>query len=87
MLHCIYCSIILPFFSYGILAWGNTHTLYLERLLKLQKRAVRNITLSDFRDHSAPLFKDLKLIRVTDIYVLNLGIFMYKHFMDILPKT
>ena len=59
---------------------------YLERLLKLQKRAVRNITLSDFRDHSAPLFKDLKLLRVTDIYLLNLGIFMYKHSMGILPK-
>ena len=68
ILKCIYCSIILPFFSYGILAWGNTHTIYLERLLKLQKRAVRNITLSDFRDHSAPLFKDLKFLRVNDIY-------------------
>ena len=76
----------MPFLSYGILAWGNTHTIYLERLLKLQKRAVRNITLSDFRDHSAPLFKDLKFLRVNDIYLLNLGIFMYKHSMGILPK-
>ena len=86
ILKCIYCSIISPFLSYGILAWGNTHTIYLKRLLKLQKRAVRNITLSDFRDHSAPLFKDLKFLRVTDIYLLNLGIFMYKHSMGILPK-
>ena len=37
ILRCIYCSIILPFLSYGILAWGNTHTIYLKRLLKLQK--------------------------------------------------
>ena len=37
ILHCIYCSIILPFLSYGILVWGNTHTIYLERLHKLQK--------------------------------------------------
>ena len=61
ILHCIYCSIILPFLSYGILAWGNTHIIYLERLHKLQKRALRNITLSDFRDRSGPLFKDLKI--------------------------
>ena len=33
LLLCICCSIILPFLFYGILAWGNTHTIYLERLL------------------------------------------------------
>ena len=87
ILRCIYCSIILPFLSYGILAWGNTHNIYLDKLLKLQKKAVRNITNSSFRSHSTPLFKGLKLLRICDIYLLNLGKFMYRHYVGSLPNS
>ena len=76
----------MPYLSYGILAWVNTHKIYLDKLLKLQKRAVRNISKSEFRLHTAPLFKDLNLLRMYDMYKYYLCIFMFKHSFNQLPS-
>ena len=38
---------------------GNKNTQYTNRIYCLQKRAVRVITNSDYRAHSAPLFSKL----------------------------
>ena len=37
ILHTLYCTLILPYLSYGILIWGNTYKSYLDKLVKLQK--------------------------------------------------
>ena len=37
----LYRSLILPYISYGICAWGHTAETHLHRLLVLQKRALR----------------------------------------------
>ena len=37
ILHALYCTLILSYLSYGILIWGNTCKLYLDKLVKLQK--------------------------------------------------
>jgi hypothetical protein len=86
ILLCIYCSLVQSYLTYGILAWGNTHNIYLDNLLKLQKRAVRYITMSHFRAHSSPLFKELKLLTIYDLYKLHLSIFMFKYSLDQLPS-
>jgi hypothetical protein len=86
ILHCIYCSLVQSYLTYGILAWGNSHNIYLDNLLKLQKRAVRYITMSHYRAHSNPLFKELKLLNIYDLYKFYLGIFMFKYSLDDLPR-
>ncbi len=83
----IYNSLIQPYISYGILTWGNTHNIYLDKIYKLQKRAVRNITKSDFKAHSNPLFKELGLLTVRDIYKVSVSTFMLKHQMNLLPPV
>ena len=40
ILHTLYCTLILPYLSYGILIWGNTCKSYLDKLVKLQKWAI-----------------------------------------------
>ena len=45
------------------------------------------ITNSDYRSHSAPLFKKCNLLNVYDMFELELCSFMYKHFTDQLPKV
>ena len=37
----LYCSLILPYMSYGICAWGHAAEMHLHKLLVLQKRALR----------------------------------------------
>ena len=56
ILYTLYCTLILPYINYGILIWGNTCKMYLDKLLKLQKWALRTISNSHYRSHSTPLF-------------------------------
>ena len=80
----LYNSFVLPYLNYSILTWGSP-TPKCKRLLTLQKRAVRVIFKTDFREHTGPLFANLKLLKFTDLYYLNLGLFMYKYMNRVLP--
>lgn len=52
----IYRSLISPHLTYGLLAWSQACKSHHEKLLKLQKRALRFIYFSDFKQHAVPLF-------------------------------
>ena len=45
------------FLSYGIMVWGHN----CDRLIKIQKKALRVVNLSKYNAHCDPLFKVLKL--------------------------
>ncbi len=77
----LYNSLILSHINYGILTWG----LASDRILKLQKKAVRIISLSKYNAHTYPLFKELKLLKVMDIYKLNEFKFYHKYINNKLP--
>ena len=76
ILHTLYCTLITPYLNYGILIWGRTCKSYLDTLIKLQKWAIRTITNSHYRSHTGPLFAKSNLLNVTDMYTLELGVFM-----------
>ena len=78
----LYCSLILPHFTYGILAWGNKT----DKLLKIQKRAVRTITLNKYNAHTEPLFKRLEILKIHDLYKLNILKFYFKYKHSELPN-
>ena len=59
----IYNALILSRINYGILSWGYNS----ERILKLQKKAMRIISLQKYNAHTEPLFKTLQLLKVNDI--------------------
>ena len=67
---------ILQYISYGILAWGNSGAGTINRILQLQKKALRIINNVNFCGHSNPLFYNCNTLKVTDIYSLQLGSFM-----------
>ena len=50
-----------PFITYCNTVWSSTYVTYLNRIYYLQKRAVRAVTNSDFRAHTAPLFAKLDI--------------------------
>ena len=54
---------------------------------KLQKWAVRIISNSHYRSHSAPLFQKHDILNVYDSYKLELGVFMYNYFNGLLPMS
>ena len=56
ILKILYNSLILPYITYGIMAWGISRNS--PRLFRLQKKAIRVNTNSKFNDHTEPLLKD-----------------------------
>ena len=85
ILHSLYCTLILPYLSYGILIWGKTCKSYLDKLVKLQKWAIRTISNSHYRSHTAPLFAKYNFLTITDMYTMELGVFMFKYSINDLP--
>ena len=86
VLRSLYCTLILPYINYGIIAWGSSCKSNLENIYKLQKKAVRIMSKSNYLSHSAPLFKKHNLLNVYDAYYLELCTFMYKHSTNHLPE-
>ena len=83
----LYSTLILPYLNYGVLAWGNGTKTQLDRILLIQKRAIRNINNTGFLSHTSQLFFNNKLLRIPDIYLYNLGIFMYQLSINELPTV
>ena len=77
----LYHSIILPHLSYGILLWGYN----INRLYKLQKKEIRIISNNNHIAHTEPIFKNLCLLKLSDIYALSVLKFYYKYCHDQLP--
>ena len=70
----LYNSLIHPYLNYGIIAWGTQS----DKLVKLQKRAIRTISNSKYNAHTDPLFKCYKILKVTDLCALQELKFAFK---------
>ena len=81
----VYYSLINPFLIYAVLVWGHTYKSNLHPLVILQKKAMRIMTFSGFREHSFPLFKRLKLLKFLDIIYVNTASFMLQYGLGNLP--
>ena len=73
----IYYSLIHPYLTYGILLWGNAYKKHIQKVLILQKKAIRSITNSTYNEHTAPLYKQLMIPILNDIYKIQLGKLIY----------
>ena len=56
------------------------------RLVSLQKRVIRIISKSTFDSHSDPIFKELELLKLSDIRQLELGKLMFSLNHSLLPS-
>lgn len=73
----IYNSLFLPYINLHILSWGVDKKA-LSSLEMIQKRAVRIISKKHFLYHSEPLLRNLGLLKIGDIYKVQLLKFYYK---------
>ena len=71
-------TLFYPFLIYGIIVWGSSYPTSQKPLHILQKKAMRIITFSKSDAHSSPIFKYLTIIKLPDLYVLNITICMHK---------
>ena len=85
-LRTLYYSLVYPYLYHCTIAWGSTYPSNLNRLVLLQKRVIRIINKDAFDAHSGPIFRDLKLLRLDQIYLYQLGKFMYLYRSGSLPE-
>ena len=64
----IYNSLISPYISYGLIAWGQSSKSHLDRILVLQKRVVRLVYFLPFRTHAIPYFAQSNILPITMLY-------------------
>ena len=81
----IYNTLILPHLSYATIIWGNCPKTLINRLVVLQKKALRAITNSSYRAHTASIYKNLRILNVKSLYVMQLAQFMYQFKKEQLP--
>ena len=67
----LYQSLIVPYISYGVVAWGSADQNLIKRITQLQKRAIRIISGKKYNSHTSPLFKSLNLLTFPDIHQLE----------------
>lgn len=76
----LYNTLILPYLQYCNIVWAKTYPTNLDKLYKLQKRIIRIISNSGYRDHTLPLFYKFKILSIYDINKHQTGTFMFKYF-------
>ena len=77
---------IYPYLLYCVLAWGKANMCVLDPLVKSQKRAIRMICGLRKYDSTSASFKDLKIMKLLDLYPYAVNIFMYKYSQGDLPE-
>ena len=77
----IYNGLIKPHILYGLKCWGFNQ----ERILKLQKKAMRIICSSGDHSHSEPLFKKLNVLKIGGMLKLQLLTFCFDVINNNLP--
>ena len=82
VLKTLYKSLVLSYINYGLLLWG----IEVKKLESIQKRAIRLITGSNYVAHTEPLFIQLGVLKVQDIFKLRLLKFYYKLCYGTLPQ-
>ena len=80
----LYYSLILSHLQYCVLLWSNTYRIHLTKNKDTTEENNKIITKSS---HTDPLFSKLKLLKLTDLYKHQLGIFNYKSINGQLPDN
>ena len=72
-----YYSLVDSYLNYNICCYAGTYDTHLNRLFLLQKRAIRIINKATYFAHTDPLFYSNNILKVHDMYRLNVGLYMY----------
>ena len=81
----LYFALIYPYFTYGNITWGANYKSNLDCLIKLQKKIIRVISNSGFKDHTEPLFRELHIMKFEFLNHFLTGLFMFKVMNNLLP--
>ncbi len=74
----VYNAIVLPILDYSLILWGFTYNSHIDRLEKLQKRAIRVMSFSGLDANSDLIFKRMGIMTLKERLLFNSLIYIYR---------
>lgn len=68
-----YFALFQSHISYGLILWG--HSPFVTKILTIQKKVIRTLCRAAPRDHCRPLFIDMKLLTVVNLYIYQVLVY------------
>ena len=81
----LYYSFVYPYLNYAAEVWADSTANHIVPVVRLQKKILRIINRSQKFDHTAPLFRSLKILRLEKIHFLKVALIMFKVFHKLTP--
>ena len=81
----IYHAIFASHLRYGCQIWALENTMKVERIGKLQNKAIRIINFEDFRASADPLYYQCKILKLSDMVKLNNCLLVHDFLRNDLP--
>ena len=83
----VYYAFIHPHLLYCLLIWGSSFPSYLKKLTVLQNKAIKLIGGGLPKDRATPFYSKLNVLKLSDLFKLEIGKFVHAHFNNKLPFT
>ena len=81
----LYYGLFESFLSYGVSVWGSTYPMYTDPIFILQERILKIITFNKGTVSSAPLFDSLQILKLSDLFKLQVTSFVYECLNSLAP--
>jgi uncharacterized surface protein with fasciclin (FAS1) repeats len=83
----IYFTLIHPYLNYGTLLWGSAKKMHLRKLVTLQNKSVRMVTLANYNASAAPIYTTTKSMPFDNLFKSHLANLMFQHKHNQLPPA
>ena len=84
-LRTLYHSFFYPYIDYCIEVWGSAGKTIIEKLSRMQRKAIRLITKSRYRADTKPLFDSCQVLTIAEVHILKISLFMYRVHHKVAP--
>ena len=84
----VYYALVYPYLLYGIMSWGCASENLMKNVRSAQNRIIKIMPFIPFGYYDLkPIYKEMDILQVDDIYTLEVGKFMYKFYNGLLPEN
>lgn len=79
----VYFGVFEPILRFGLPFWGNGNAGDLDRLFKIQKRALRILNNANYRQTCRPLFINSRIMTLTNLFIFETSLLIFKNLSEI----
>ena len=83
----LYCWLVYPYLVYCVSVWESNYHSNLNCIFLLQKKIIRIISKRKYDAHTDPIFKKLHVLKFFDVYLFQIGKFMFLSENGLLPEA